>query len=60
MSKIIVTLRKSLIGTTKRQKKTVQALGLGKIDSTAEHNATEQIKGMINKVNHLVTVEELK
>lgn len=60
MSKIVVKLTKSLIGSTKRQKKTVQALGLGKISSTAEHNATEQIKGMINKVNHLVTVEELK
>lgn len=60
MSKIRVRLVKSVIGSTKRQKLTVQALGLGKIDSTCDHTATEQINGMIRKVNHLVSVEKLK
>ena len=60
MSKVIVKLKKSLIGSTKRQKKTVQALGLGKVNSTKEHTLTNQIQGMITKVNHLVTVENIK
>ena len=60
MEKVKVTLVKSTIGATKRQKRTVQALGLRKINSSAEHNATPQIMGMIRKVNHLVKVEEIK
>jgi len=59
MSKVVVKLKKSLIGSTKRQKKTVQALGLGKIDSSKEHTLTNQIQGMITKVSHLVTVEKI-
>jgi len=57
MAKISVTLKSSIIGSTKRQKATVKALGLGKINSTAVHEDTPQILGMIAKVNHLVTVE---
>ena len=60
MEKVKVTLVKSIIGASKRQKRTVQALGLRKINSSAEHNATPQIMGMIRKVNHLVKVEEIK
>lgn len=59
MEKIKVTLVRSKIGATKRQKRTVQALGLRKISSCAEHNATPQILGMVNKVNHLVKVEKI-
>ena len=60
MEKVKVTLVKSVIGATKRQKRTVQALGLRKINSSAEHQATPQIMGMIRKVNHLVRFEEVK
>ncbi len=60
MAKIKVTKRKSDIGSTERQKATLIALGLRKINSFAIHDETEQIKGMIRKVNHLVTVEEVK
>ena len=59
MEKIKVTLVRSVIGATKRQKKTVQALGLGKLNSSKEHNATPQIMGMIKKVSHLVKVEKI-
>ena len=58
MAKISVTLKSSIIGATKRQKATVKALGLGKINSTVVHEDTPQIVGMIAKVNHLVTVEQ--
>ena len=58
MAKISITLKNSLIRTTKRQVATVKALGLGKINSTVVHEDTPQIRGMIAKVNHLVTVEQ--
>ena len=58
MAKISITLKNSLIRTTKRQVATVKALGLGKINSTVVHEDTPQIRGMIAKVNHLVSVEQ--
>lgn len=60
MAKIKVTLVKSKIGSSKRQIGTLTALGLGKINSCVEHEATPQILGMVAKVNHLVKVEEVK
>ena len=57
MAKISVTLKNSVIGSTQRQKNTVKALGLGKLNSTVVHEDTPQILGMIAKVNHLVIVE---
>jgi large subunit ribosomal protein L30 len=59
MSKVRVTLVKSTIKKTQRQKRTVEALGLNKLHSSAEHEATPQIKGMIAKVNHLLKVENI-
>ncbi|MDD6735159.1 MAG: 50S ribosomal protein L30 [Clostridiales bacterium] len=53
-----VTLVKSTIGCKKDQIATVAALGLKKIRDVKEHNDTPQIRGMINKVSHLVKVEE--
>ena len=58
MASIKVTLKKSLIGRKKDQIATVHALGLKKIRQTAVHEATPQILGMVNKVSHLVSVEE--
>jgi large subunit ribosomal protein L30 len=60
MSKIKVTLVKSPIDRSERQKLTVQALGLNKLNSSKEVEATPQILGMIRKVEHLVKVEETK
>ncbi len=58
MAKINVKLIKSTIGCKKDQIATVKALGLHKIRDVKEHNDTPQIRGMINKVSHLVEVEE--
>ncbi|MCD6566424.1 MAG: 50S ribosomal protein L30 [Bacteroidales bacterium] len=59
MAKIRVTYVKSKIGSEKRQKKTLEALGLKKMQSSVEVEATPQILGMVNKVIHLVKVEKL-
>ena len=58
MAKISVTLKGSIIGANKRQVATVKALGLGKINSTVVHEDTPQIRGMVAKVHHLVSVEQ--
>ena len=59
MKKLKITLVKSPIDRSERQKLTVQALGLGKTNSTKEVMGTPQILGMIRKVDHLVKVEEV-
>ncbi|MBO5008928.1 MAG: 50S ribosomal protein L30 [Clostridia bacterium] len=59
MAKIKVTLTKSTIGSKKDQIATVAALGLKKIRDEKIHEATPQIKGMVAKVCHLVSVEEI-
>ena len=60
MKKIKITLVKSPIDRPERQKLTLQALGLNKINATKEVEATPQILGMITKVTHLVEVQEVK
>ncbi len=60
MKKIKVTQVKSTIDRSERQKRTMEALGLKKLNATVEVEATPQILGMVNKVNHLVRVEEVK
>ena len=59
MKKIKVTKVKSSIGRLKNQKLTLEALGLRKINQTVEHDASPTILGMVNKVQHLVSVEEI-
>jgi len=59
MAKVQITQLKSVIKRPERQKRTIQALGLGKINRTVEVELTPQIAGMVNKVNHLVSVKEL-
>jgi large subunit ribosomal protein L30 len=56
---IKVTLRKSAIGYSLRQKKTVKGLGLGKLNSSRVLEDTPQIRGMVQKVIHLVDIEEV-
>ena len=60
MAKVKVTQVKSQIKRPKDQKLTLEALGLKGIGKTVEHNATPNILGMINKVKHLISVEEVK
>jgi large subunit ribosomal protein L30 len=59
IKKVKVTLAKSKIGHPERQKRTLVALGLGRISSSNELALTPQIEGMIAKVAHLVKVEEI-
>ena len=58
MAKIKVTKTRSAINRPLRQKRTLEALGLKKIGQTVEHDATPNIIGMVNKIKHLVSVEE--
>tara|TARA_Y100000996_G_C22050238_1_gene448814 strand:+ start:124 stop:321 length:198 start_codon:yes stop_codon:yes gene_type:complete len=58
--KVSITQIKSTISQSSRQKKTISALGLGKINKVVEKELTPQIKGMVNKVNHLIKVKEIK
>ncbi len=60
MEKIKVTLVRSIIDKPKKQKLTVKALGLKRINHTVVHSATPQILGMIRKVKHLVKVEKVE
>ena len=60
MKKIKITLVKSPIDRPVRQKRTLEALGLGKTNSSIEQEATPQVLGMVRKVEHMVTVEEVK
>lgn len=57
--KIKITQIKSGIDRSERQKQTLLALGLKKLNATKEVEATPQILGMVNKVSHLVKVEEI-
>jgi large subunit ribosomal protein L30 len=59
MAKIKITQVKSGIDRSERQKQTLIALGLRKLNASKEVEATPQILGMVNKVSHLVKVEEL-
>jgi len=59
VAKLKITLKKSLIGRSERQRTTVKTLGLKKINSEVVHEDVPQIRGMINKVSHLVEVEEV-
>tara|TARA_B100000282_G_C31447804_1_gene360980 strand:- start:234 stop:410 length:177 start_codon:yes stop_codon:yes gene_type:complete len=56
MEKVKIVQIKSKIGRPKDQKRTLEALGLKKINCVVEHNATPQIIGMINKVKHLIKI----
>ncbi|ESU31498.1 MULTISPECIES: 50S ribosomal protein L30 [Bacillaceae] len=57
-NKLEITLTRSLIGRPQDQRETVKALGLRKMNQTVEQQDNAAIRGMINKVSHLVTVNE--
>ncbi|HHW35802.1 MAG TPA: 50S ribosomal protein L30 [Bacillales bacterium] len=58
-NKLQITLKRSVIGRPENQKATVQSLGLRKLHQTVVHEDNAAIRGMINKVSHLVLVEEV-
>ena len=59
MAKIKITQVKSIIDRSERQKRTMQALGLTKMNKSVEVEETAAIIGMVRKVNHLVAIENL-
>jgi large subunit ribosomal protein L30 len=59
MAKIRITQVRSKIGRPGRQKKTLEALGIRKLNHSVVHEATPQIVGMVNAVKHLVKVEDI-
>ena len=59
IARIKVTQVKSQIGRLQNQKRTLEALGLRKMNQTVEHEATPTIIGMVNRVKHLVSVTEI-
>ena len=59
MTKLRITWTKSDIGYAKRQKATVRALGLKRLHHSVEHEDTPSIRGMADKIRHLITVEEV-
>ncbi len=60
MATIKITQVKSTIDRIEKQKRTMEALGLGKINRSVVKNDTPQIRGMITKIAHLVKIEEIK
>ena len=60
MAKLEVTLKRSPIGRPEDQRVTVTTLGLRKLNQVVVHNDTPQIRGMVKKVLHLVTVQEVE
>ena len=60
MAKLKITLTRSVIGRPQTQRRTVKALGLGKMNSFSVLPDNPAIRGQIHKVEHLVTVEEIK
>ena len=59
MAKLKITQIRSTIDRKEAQKRTMRALGLGKLDRSVIHNDTPQIRGMARAVGHLVKVEEI-
>ena len=59
MAEIKITLVKSTIGAIPKHKKTIQALGLGKVNSSVIQQDNAAIRGMVNQVSHLVKLEEI-
>ena len=59
MSKLRIKQIKSGIDRPERQKRTLRALGISKMHTAVEHEATPQILGMVDKVKHLISVEEI-
>jgi large subunit ribosomal protein L30 len=59
MAKLMVTWKKSAIGYAQDQKDTIRGLGLHRLNQSVKHEDTRSIRGMINKVRHLVIVAEV-
>lgn len=58
-TRLRITQKRSAIGRHRRQKRTLEALGIRRLHQSAVHNDTPQIQGMIARVGHLLKVEEI-
>jgi large subunit ribosomal protein L30 len=58
VANVRITLKRSVIGNTEPQRRTVRALGLRRIGQTVEHSDSRALRGMILRVSHLISVEE--
>ena len=58
--KVKITLKRSLIGQKPKVRETVRSLGLKKINSSTERELNPMVKGMLNNIEHLVEIEEIK
>ena len=59
MSKVKITLKRSLIGQGHKSRETIKSLGLKKINSSVERELDSSVEGMLNVVEHLVNIEEV-
>ena len=59
MTKIVIKQTRSTIKRPQNQKRTIEALGLKRLNHVVEHDATPQILGMVNKVKHLIEIKEI-
>ena len=59
MAKVRITQIRSLISRPEKQRRTIKAMGLGKINRSVELELTPQLAGMIRKVNHLISIKEI-
>ena len=60
MAKLKITQVRSAIGRNFRQKRTIEALGLRRLNNSVIKDDKPEIRGMVNKVNHLVKIEEVE
>ncbi len=59
MAKVRITLKRSLIGQGHKSRETIKSLGLKKINSFVVKELDSSVQGMLNVINHLVTIEEV-
>jgi len=59
MAKLLITLKKSTIGFSRDQRRTVASIGLRRLNQTVEQEDTSVIRGMVHKVKHLLEVREV-
>ena len=60
MSKVKITLKRSLIGQGHKSRETIKSLGLKKINSSVERELAGSLEGMLNVIKHLVSIEEVE
>jgi large subunit ribosomal protein L30 len=60
MTRLAITLRKSVIGYSRSQRRTVDALGLRRLNHTVEHEDTPSVRGALHKLRHLLEVREVE